>query len=174
MACLLGICTNILTMIVISNASTREFKKDFSTAMYKHLMANCLFNIIYCLIKLVSLVNVCIFPATSFCSGVLTTVSSQYVKIYLINFLGSICKLSLNSSYVFFALSRFYVSTSSPSKFFKWFSNLNTVRFYVLIVSIGVLLSLFELFKVSLKKVKTYHKCTVNSCWNLHAIYFRD
>ena len=88
--------------------------------MYNPIKANSIFNILYDLIKLTSLLNICVFPRSSYCSSIYKQAESQYFKIYKV-FLGNTVRLCANISYICFSVSRYFVSTSKPSKFFDAF-----------------------------------------------------
>ena len=115
--------------------------------MYKHMQANAVFNIIYSGIKLLSLMNICIFPRSSFCSRVYKLESSQYFKIYAIYFLGNAIRLCANFSYISFSISRYFLSTSNPSKFFQKFQNMNIRAYYARFVLLSMCLSAFRPFQ---------------------------
>jgi hypothetical protein len=84
--CSIGLITNLITLKVIRN---KKHKKNFSNSMYKHIYFNALVNVSFCLIYLFSLINICIFPKTSFCSSIWRTEFAQYLYIYVILFLGN-------------------------------------------------------------------------------------
>ena len=110
--CLIGLIMNILTLTVIKN---RKHSCHFKSPMYKHIQFSALFNIFFCFIYSFSLMNICIFPKSSFCSSVLKSESSQYLKIYLIYFLGNTFRLCSNFSYISFSASR-CISTISTNE----------------------------------------------------------
>jgi hypothetical protein len=148
--CFIGLVTNILTIIVIRN---KKHAKNFSNSMYKHICVNALFNIGYCLIYLLSLMSICIYQKTSFCSSIYRTGFAQYFYIYVIQFLGNTFRLCCNISYIFFSISRFALSgTSNKSKLRKFFVKQNIKRFYIInfILSLG-----FSSFLVFENKVNT-------------------
>ena len=84
--CLLGVFTNLLTIKVIRNRSTFILRKNLNNVMYKHQLACSICNVCLCSIKILSLMNICIFPRTSFCSSVNEDTATQYFKIYVVNF----------------------------------------------------------------------------------------
>jgi hypothetical protein len=128
---ILGLITNFLIILVIKN---REFKKCFhKNVMNKHLFFNSTFNLIFCLLNSVSLVNICVFAKSSFCSSFYKTLSAQYFKIFFSLYLGNSLRLCCNFSLIIFSLSRFYISTSKVSKFFQKFKKLNLKLFYLFI-----------------------------------------
>jgi hypothetical protein len=127
-------------------------KKEFNQAMYRFVEINSIFNILYCSIMILKLINTCIFNKSSlFCSSVYETRSSQTFKIIVIHFLGNATKLSSNFSYLLFALNRLILIT---------FEKENTVErkhkkllyfIYLLIIFVvSCFLSLFKLFQYRL------------------------
>ena len=110
-------------------------------------MANSLFNLIYCLLKPLTLINICIFPNSSFCSSIYRLEATQYLKIYFTNFFGNSLRLCCNASYICFSLSRYFKATSSEARFFKKFQKLNIKLFYVIILGLSFGASSFYLFK---------------------------
>lgn len=86
---IVGIVTNVLSIVVVKNKRKQKLLNNF---MYKHLLANAFFNIFYCAISLFSLMNICIFPHSSFCSSIYKSAFAQYFKIYVILFLGKFLK----------------------------------------------------------------------------------
>jgi hypothetical protein len=146
--CLLGIFTNLLTIKVLRNRSNILFKKKFNNnIMYKHQLACSIFNVILCSIKIFSLMNICIFPRTSFCSSVNEETSAQYFKIYVVNFLGNAMRLGSNFAYIFFSISRFYLLNTAPSKFFQKFEQINTRIFYAILILFCLSFSSFRVFQ---------------------------
>jgi hypothetical protein len=149
--CFVGITMNILTLVIIKN---RKHSKHFKFPMYKHIHFNALFNICFCFIYSFSLVNICIFPKSSFCSSALKNESSQYLKIYFIYFLGNTFRLCCNFSYISFCLSR-CISTISigESGLKKWNEKLNTKLFYSSIFMLSFSFSIFKLFENKVNEI---------------------
>jgi hypothetical protein len=122
--------------------------------MYKHIGVNASFNIGYCLVFLFSLINICIFSKTSFCSSVYRTELAQFFYIYVILFLGNTFRLCCNISYIFFSISRFALSgTSNQSRFRKFIEKQNIKRFYIVILVLALGFSLFLVFENSVNKL---------------------
>jgi len=145
--CLLGIITNLLTIKVIRNRSTIILKKNLNNIMYEHQLACSICNVILCLIKIFSLMNICIFPRTSFCSSIHEERATQYFKIYVVNFLGNAVRLGSNFSYIFFSISRFYLMNTAPSEFLKKFQKINTKIFYSILILCCLSFSSFRIFQ---------------------------
>ena len=113
--CSLGLITNLCTLKVIYK------KKPFKNSMYKHICANALFNVAFCFVYLLSLMNICIFPKSSFCSSIWQTEFSQYFHIY-----GISLRLCCNIYYIFFYVSHFVLSgTSNKNKLRKFIEKRN-------------------------------------------------
>ena len=140
--CLLGLFTNFLTFMVV-----RKTTKPLDKPMYRHIYFLSIFNFFICLFTLVSLINVCIFPKTSFCSSIMTSQLSQYFKIYMIYFLNNCLRLMSNISHIFFSLSRFFLATSHTNKFTENFEKLNLKKFYLLLFIICLSFSSFKIFE---------------------------
>ena len=115
--------------------------------MYDHIYANCVCNLVYCVIFSFGLINVCIFPQGVFCSRLLRNGFSQYFTIYVEYFLGNAVRLCCNFSYIALSISRFYISTSDPSNFFKKFEKLNLKYVYTLLFVVTLSFSVFKLFE---------------------------
>jgi hypothetical protein len=145
--CLLGIFTNLMTIKVIRNRQNVILRKSFDNSMYKHQLACSVFNIVLCTIKILSLMNICIFPRTSFCSSVNEEAASQYFKIYVVIFLGNAVRLGSNFSYIFFSISRLYLMRTKPSKYFVKFDKINLKIFYSLLVAFCLSFSSFSIFQ---------------------------
>ena len=113
------------------------------TNFYYHLK----WNIVYSLIRIASLVNICIYPRYSFCSSVYKMSSSQYFKIYVVYFMGNTVRLCANVSYICFSVSRYFLSTSRPVHWFQKFQNLNLKLFYWLVLATSAAFCLFKVFQ---------------------------
>ena len=141
---LLGVITNLLIMMVIKNKKQKVHLDNF---MYKHIFFNSMFNFLFCLIHSFSLMNVCIFPKSSFCSTIYKTIWAQYFKIIFIEFLGNSLRLCCNFSFILFSVSRFYKSLAIKSNWFLKFEKLNLKLFYFLMFVSCCLWSMFKLFE---------------------------
>jgi hypothetical protein len=117
--------------------------------MYEHLQANAVFNCLYCLANIFSLMNICVFPRTSYCSQIHTSYTSQYFKVYLLLFLGNALRLSTNFSYMFLSVCRFFESTSSKNVYFKKFEKLKFKKFYSILFVTCLAFSSFKIFQFS-------------------------
>lgn len=116
--------------------------------MYEHIFFNAIFNILYCLLNIFSLMNVCIFPKSSFCSQIRKDDAAQYFKIYALLFLGNSIKLGSNFSYIFFSISRVVTSTYNATN--KWrirIEKLNVKRFYLITFLITLIFSSYKVFE---------------------------
>ena len=140
--CILSLFTNFFTLLVV-----RKRTIPLDRPMYRHVYFNSIFNLFFCLFTLISLINICIFPTTSFCSSIMTKQFSQYFKIYMIYFLANCLRLMSNISYIFFSLSRFFLATSLSNKFSEKFEKLNLKKFYLLLFIICLSFSSFKIFE---------------------------
>jgi hypothetical protein len=145
----LGLFNNILTIICIKNGNK---KKDLKDPMYKHILINCLYNSVYCIIMMLKLINTCIFPYNSvFCSSVYQSESAQYFKIVLIIYFGNVMKMCSNISYISFSFSRFIlVSNLKEKKIFKTFNNIRLPVYFVVLFVSSCMINIFTLFQYTL------------------------
>ena len=104
-------------------------------------------NISYCLINTFSLLNICIFPKSSFCSSIYKEYVSQYFKIIFQLFLGNSLRLCCNFSFILFSCSRFFISTFSKSNIFHLIKSLNLKLFYLIMFVVCLCWSMFKLFE---------------------------
>jgi hypothetical protein len=144
--CFIGIIHNGLTILVITNKSK---KKEFHELMYKHIIINAVFNIIYCLIMIFKLINTCIFYGPSvFCSSVYQEIWAQNLKIVLIHFLGNAAKFCSNFSYLIFSASRLLLIETQKERNRIEKSRKKIFFLYILLlILISLILSLFKLFQ---------------------------
>ena len=73
--CTIGLgITSVLTLIVLRN---KAHARNFSNCMYKQIHLNALFNIGYCSIHVLSLMNTCVYPKSSFCARAFGALNSR-------------------------------------------------------------------------------------------------
>ena len=138
---ILGLITNLLIMGVIKNS---VFHKTFNNAMYKHIFYNSMFNSILCFLNCFSLMNICIFAQSSFCSSIYKTNGAQYFKIIFIHFLGNSLRLCCNFSFILFSVSRFYILMAIKSKIVQTYEKFNLNFFYLIMFVSCSLWSMFQ------------------------------
>jgi len=143
--CFVGVFTNFLIIKIIKN---KKAKKDFKNLMYQNILFNSFFNFIFCFINSFSLINVCTFLSTSFCSSIYKSDVSQYFKIYVISFLGNSIRISSNVSYILFSVSRFSIISSRKFKFLEKIEKMNRKKFNFLIFILSSVLSIFKIFEL--------------------------
>jgi hypothetical protein len=166
--CSIALFTNFLSIKVIGN---KRHARNFQNPMYKHILFNAWFNIFLCLINILSLMNICIFPKSSFCSSVYKEEASQFFKIYVVFFAGNTLRLCCNFSYIFFSLSRGILSTSSrESSLRKLFEKLKTRYFYALIFLFSTVFSIFKVFEYKITEI--YNSYETNFPYNAYDIKF--
>ena len=149
--CFIGIIHNGLTILVIKN---RNMKKEFNESMYKHIIINAGFNIVYCLIMALKLINTCIFYGPSiFCSSVYQEIWAQQFKIILVHFLGNAIKMCSNVSYLIFSITRLLLITKQTDTDTNSTIQKNFILIYIiLLVVISLFLSSFKLFQYSINQ----------------------
>ena len=150
--CSFSILTNVFTLLAIKNKDKNQ-AKHFKTPMYKHVTLNVCLNILFCMVNLLSLMNICIFPKSSFCSQVLKYETTQIIKIYLILFAGNVLRLSCNFSYITFSISRFISATSQKNRLKEINERLNFKLFYGIVLVTSGALSIFKVFENKINEI---------------------
>jgi hypothetical protein len=120
---LLGLLTNWLTIVTVKN---KAHKKILDNVMYEHIFFNSCFNLCFCFLHSFSLINICIFPKSSFCSSVYKTLVAQYFKYVFELFLGNSLRLCCNFSFILFSMSRFHALKLSKNCFVSLANNFNS------------------------------------------------
>ena len=128
--------------------------------MYAYIKVNALFNILYCLTVLSSLVSTCVFfYAPVMCSQVYRTEASQYFKIIAVFFMGNAFKVGSNVSYLSFAFSRLIcVSLKKHYLFYATIKRIDMKVYTCVVFLFGVLSSLFILFQYNLNAMSDGRK----------------
>ena len=148
LVCILALVSNGLTIAVLTN---RSLKSEFNDQMYRHILLNAVFNLVYSGIMALKLaVNECLYyQASVFCSSLYQTNASQYFKIVVVDFLGNTFKTGSNLSYISFAFTRIALvrqqsvhRSVSRQKF--------SATYFVVFVCVGALLSGYKLFQYKL------------------------
>ena len=142
--CILGFITNILSIKTIRKEKN---KKEFKSFMYKNIMYNSIFNCLYCLINLFSLLNLCIFPRSSFCSAVYKNQFSQYFNIYINSFLGNSVRICCNFSHIIYSISRFSIISSTKIKLLDKIEHINSKKFNGIFFIVGSIWNIFRIFE---------------------------
>ena len=152
--------------------------------MYRNVCYNSFFNLVFCLINSFSLINVCIYPRSAFCSSIYKNEASQYFKIYFILFLGNALKLCCNLSYILFSLSRFFIASSNKSSF----ASISSIKLRILYIVIFCVSLIVSSFKIAEYKPNEYHSsfdlnfpynlfdlkyCQFNSVLDLYSFKFK-
>ena len=149
-----------MNLVVIKN---KHKKRDLNEDMYRFIELNSIFNIIYCSIIMLKLINTCVFDqAGIFCSSLYEANASQYFKLVVIHFLGNALKLSSNVSYLMFAFSRMILIRFQRKNVKRNEKHTqNRIRIFIhflLILFSSCLLSSFKLFQYKLNEEKNAQK----------------
>ena len=150
---IMGIISNVMVMIVVNKVKKKKDKfndmKKAKDGMFNHIFIHSLFNVFYCVIFMLKLVNECI-NNTLFCSSVYTDVASQWFKIVLIEFFGNVIKLSCNVSYTSITVSRLIIMKNNSKSIIKKFGDVKIKVYLMVLLAITLLLSLFKLFEFNI------------------------
>jgi hypothetical protein len=168
--CLIGIITNSLTISTIKN---KTFSSKMTDNMYKHIFMNSIFNLLFCILTILKIINICVLES-SFCSSIYKDVSSQYFKIIGEFFLGNVFKLCANFSYISFAFSRYCLSASKKNGFYKRFDKLNLKFYYLFIILFSVLLSVFIFFEYNINKEYNLYKSYPYKYYDIDVCFYSD
>ena len=143
-----GIVNNALIIMVVQNKGA---KKNFKDVMYRHMVINSYFNIFYCAIINLRLMNECVFYLSgTYCSEVYFSEAAQYLKIYLVYFVGNAAKICKNISYFSFTFSRFILGSNKKNGIYKKFTDLNRKAYVSVMIAVGLVLSIFKIFQYSI------------------------
>ena len=115
--------------------------------MYKHVVVNSYFNIIYCVIINFALINQCIFINSIFCSLVYYTEWAQYFKIIIVNYSASVIKSCKNSSFLAFTIGRFATRLNKKNLFFTRFKAMNLKIYLAVLILSSIIINLFKFFQ---------------------------
>jgi hypothetical protein len=146
---ILGAIGQINNILVIMTILNKKHRHDFKDPMYSHILINATFNIIYCSVLMLNLVNTCLsFRSTIFCSTIFQEDSTQLFKIIVIHFLGNVFRMCSNLSYLFFSFRRLVlVSMYKESSIFNRMTQINLKLYTFLIITFCSILSLFRIFQ---------------------------
>ena len=117
--------------------------------MFKHIVTHSVFNVIYCGISILRLINEC-SSNSLFCSTLYTTRAAQWFRVVVIEFAGNAVKTCCNVSYLGISLSRFILMKDKPSRCFSCLARLNFKVYALVLLAFGSLLSVFKLFDYSI------------------------
>jgi hypothetical protein len=151
---LFGIITNLLVMIVVNNiknlkkAKIKETKKAKDN-MFNHIVAHSGFNVLFCTITMLKLINECT-TSELFCSSAFNSSAAQWFDIIIIEFMGGLIKLCCNVSYLFITISRmllFQTRKNNLNRLLEKIINFNMWIYLFILFSTGILLNAYKLFE---------------------------
>jgi hypothetical protein len=118
--CILGFFSNALTIYVVT-AQAKELKEPF----FDYMKLNSLFNCIYCVIFLTTLMNECIMFNGIYCSSVRTSLFAQWYKILVVEYFGDAIKICSNVTYILMNVNRYMLIGRDHNKTLQSISELN-------------------------------------------------
>lgn len=128
----IGILTNLLSIFA---SWPRKEKTDH---LLNLMLLNSILNLIYCLINLIHLINICVAVNGIFCSAINRKYLSQVYDIYIVEFMGSILKLS--SSFISILISLIRIKQLKGSSV-----NFNKPKLIILILIVFILIFLINI-----------------------------
>lgn len=147
---LIGILANAMVIFVVYKIKDLKKSKPNDSnnnkeKMFKLILVHSAFNIVYCVVMMLRLLNEC--PAESlFCSALYTTKAAQRFRIVFIEFFGNLIKTCCNVSYLAISISRLALTQNKPSKCLKRVISIKIAFFLIALVTVSCLFSLFKLF----------------------------
>ena len=127
--CILGVICGILSIVTLRN---KNKSKELSENVFIYSQIYFTFNIIYCFIALLKLINKCIKINGIYCPYYIRNENIKYMDIYLFKYWASSIKLCSSITELSIAISRLKSSLISHNKLLKLGSNAS-FRTYILI-----------------------------------------
>ena len=135
---LIGIIINLLSIITIINLKNIVKEKqhhshmNHNDSMFKHILINSIFNVVFCFTMLFKLFTECLFYTSSiYCPRFSFLLSTQSFKIIFIEYLGNMSKICCNVSYTCIALSRFNLLKSKNRGIFEKFEKFKLKNLFI-------------------------------------------
>ena len=148
-----GIITNLMVLYVVKNI--KNLKKDkikesnkAKDNMFKHIATHSGFNILFCSISILKLINECT-TSNLFCSSVFKSSEAQWFDIIVIEFIGGMIKFSCNVSYIFITITRLVIMNKKMTSFKKILQKISNIRIWIYLIFLlmcGVLLNAYKFF----------------------------
>lgn len=110
--CGISFILNVLSILIIQNKNKKEFNLEF----YLYMKYNFLFNSFVSIIFLFKLMKNCFGYSSLYCSSIRAFYISQYLHIFLIQYLGQCFKFCSNCSMLLVAYSRYNMFIKNGNK----------------------------------------------------------
>ena len=148
----IGILVNMLFVLILTN------KKIMKDKMYKYLLINSLFNLVYSLILMTKFTLSYMESEQVIVQYKFSrTITSQYINLILMKFSLSFFRTGANISYFAFSLSRYIAITKKRGSIWDAFNQLsaNIFSLIILIVSVLINVHIFFQFKIKVSQADT-------------------
>ena len=143
--CISGILMNIINLWILSKKNQSVLIKKI---LRKLMILNSIMNLLYCLIYLFHLINICIFFTGIYCSRFYQSVFAQIYDIYFVEFFNSIFKTLSNISMVLISLDRYLLlkeNTIIENFFSKWHKRRNIYKIPILVLTLAAIIYLHSI-----------------------------
>lgn len=144
----LGICTNILVVIVIFSKKAEDIFKDYKHYTYLGLIS--LFCIIISAIELLAWISECFYPYDVFCPPVHQAIAAQLFKMLFKECVVTALRFSCNFCYVAFAINRIALIGKEHGPLVRFIADVTMWKYVVVTMSIGISFSWIKYFKYAL------------------------
>lgn len=122
-----AIFVNLITIYIIYHKDNKNTTRD---KHFIYMSLHCVSNSIISFVQLVGLMSECQYPIGIFCSSIQQIEAIQYVKIILVDYLNSVCRLVSNFTYLGFTLCRMSKVGKDHGKLIVFIANLN-IKIYM-------------------------------------------
>lgn len=136
-----GLVLNLAIILILTNKTNRRehFKGE---KLFKFILLTATFNFVECLVSILKLINICLGSNALYCSSVVNTEWSQYLRVYLIEYLGEAMKTCSTLSNLAFSLERLLSTLKVDLVVFKKFQSMSTKVFLAFILIFSLIISL--------------------------------
>jgi hypothetical protein len=183
-----GIITNLMVVIVVyniknlkKNVKIKDKSNKSKDNLFKHISTHSGFNILFCLISILKLVNECT-TNDLFCSSVYKTSEAQWFDIIVIEFIGGLIKLWCNVSYIFINITRLVIMNKKMTRFKRFLEKVSNIRiciYLIFLLLFGVLLNAYKLFQYKIDNLFFDDAQTINrdfpiDKYNFFSCFYKD
>lgn len=106
---IIGIISCVLSLITLNN---KKKEKNLTSDLFVYARINFVFNLIICVLTLLTMINNCLIRNGIYCPEYFTNIYMQQFDIYIFKYLLSVIKLACGLSEIFLALSRYDATLS--------------------------------------------------------------
>jgi hypothetical protein len=143
----ISILLNLLVFLILSNK--KEIPKEMNK-MYTYLRLNSILNIIFIIIRLFKLMDICSHEDDTCRSIYSKSKTIQYFKIIFIRIIGNIFQSASNLTHITFTLSRYLTVSNNKSNFLNFIHRISFKTYTIRILIFSLLLNIHIFFEFSI------------------------